>query len=160
VASGVEGNGFSRCLVERLGAVLGGLGPGVAEALRREGWRSLEWQRVKRRIAEAIAGCICSLLGRSVYLTDLHGGEPSEGLGDKDIDLVIECLGPGEAARLEQVAEERVAEALARLLGGDPYSVLGVPNIVELHSSHEFLAARLLRAGAPYVENVCSGQRG
>ncbi len=160
MAGNEEAGSLPLCLEERLSNVLGSLDPGVVEALRREGWRSLEWQRVKHGIAEAIAGCICSVLGRSVYLTDLHGGEPSEGLGDKDIDLVIECLSPDEIPGLEQQVERLVAEALARVLGGEPRSVLGVPNIVELHSSHEFLASRLLRVGAPYVESLCSGQRG
>lgn len=127
----------------------------MAERLRREGWRSLEWQHVKRHIAEAIAACICDYIGKRVYLTDLHGGEPSEGLGDKDIDLIVECLGPDEALVLEQLLEARVADILRGALGGDPHQVLGVPNIVELHSSHEFLASRLLRLGAPYVEPLC-----
>lgn len=121
-------------------------------------WRSIGWQRAKRAIAEAVAYCLCSILdGCRVYLLDLHGGEPSEGLGDKDMDLAVDCIDPPQAQQLEQELEHLVRRVLEKKLGGDPYSKLQVPNLVEVHSTREYLIERHVSAGPPYSILVCGG---
>ncbi|KSW11804.1 hypothetical protein CF15_03095 [Pyrodictium occultum] len=118
-------------------------------------WETFEWQRAKRIIAQSIASCLCRILGCRVYMTDLHGGEPSTGLGDKDIDLIIDCPQGPNPSSLEGVAERLAAGMLRSLLGDSPYRVLGVPNIVEVHEASEFLFKKYLERGAPYVARLC-----
>ncbi len=119
-----------------------------------EAWRSLSWQRLKRMIAYAVASCLCSM-GCKVYLADLHGGEPSEGLGGKDIDLILDCTSMVDIAALEQLVEGITASWLLEELGRDPYLFLGIPNIVELHDTTEFLFKKYVEAGPPYVFPLC-----
>jgi len=95
------------------------------------------------------------VLDCSVYIVDVHGGEPSSGLGGKDIDLIVNCCSGADLERLERIAEKLVADILESVLGRDPYQVLGVPNIVELHSSSEYLFEKYLESGPPYVFRVC-----
>jgi len=119
-------------------------------------WESLEWQRLKRLIARSIASCLCRILGCSVYIGDFHGGEPSAGLGGKDIDLVLNCELDEEAlAVLEKLLEAKLAELLRRVFRRDPYSYLGIPNIVELHSTGEYLFKKYVERGMPYVQRLC-----
>lgn len=119
-----------------------------------EAWRSLSWQRLKRVIAHAVASCLCPM-GCKVYLADLHGGEPSEGLGGKDIDLILDCISLVDIAALEQLVEGIIASWLLEELGRDPYLFLGIPNIIELHDTTEFLFKKYVEAGPPYVFSLC-----
>lgn len=118
-------------------------------------WDTPEWQYMKRLIASSIARCLCSL-GCRVYLGDFHGGEPSEGLGGKDIDIIIDCSAPeGAVKRLEEQIEAVVAGWLRSLLGQEPYTALGIPNIVEIHTTNEFLFKKYVDRGTPYVVPLC-----
>ena len=118
-------------------------------------WDTPEWQYMKRLIASSVARCLCRL-GCRVYLGDFHGGEPSEGLGGKDIDIIIDCGVPGGTAkRLEEQIEAVVAGWLRGLLGREPYTALGIPNIVELHTTGEFLFKKYVEKGMPYVMPLC-----
>ena len=120
-------------------------------------WSSPEWQQAKHYIGEVIAKCICQLTSCSVYQLDMHGGEPSDGLGDKDIDLAIRC--PSNDAldiqKLETIVEEAVTNYLSGVLSYNIYQFLSVPNIVELHNADEFLIKRYIVAGPPYATRLC-----
>jgi hypothetical protein len=118
----------------------------VVIEVEERGWKSFGWQWLKRRLAEALAECFSAVCGSSskIYLVDLHGGEHVvEEMGNKDIDIVLDCKGV-EPKRLEQVAEEVIASKLRKLFGRDPYKLLGVPNIVEVHGASSFLGGRVL----------------
>ncbi len=119
-------------------------------------WTSFEWQKTKYIIARSIASCLCPR-GCKVYLLEMHGGEPSGGLGDKDIDLAVECpLSQSEVERLEREFEKIVVDFLSGILGGDAKKKLKVPNIVELHSTDEFIIKKHIEAkDARYVINLC-----
>jgi len=118
-------------------------------------WRTMEWQRSKRLIARVLSDCICKYTSCHVYFLDIHGGEPSTGLGDKDIDLVLECPTEINIERIETIAETLVLNILKTILGDNPYRILGVPNIVELHLSNEYLFKKYLKAGPPYAFRIC-----
>ncbi len=139
---------FSECFGRRLSALLGDLPSWVVRGLREQGWRGFAWQWLKRRLAEAFAACaheLCSL--RAVYVADLHGAEHVVGeMGGKDIDIILDCDDELDVEGAERAAEKLVAGALSRLLG-DPYEVLGVPNMIELHPASGYLGRRLLSAG-------------
>ena len=120
-------------------------------------WTSFEWQKTKYIIARSIASCLCPQ-GCKVYLLEMHGGEPSEGLGDKDIDLAVECpsLSQEEVENLEKVFEKTVVDFLSGILGGNAKEKLKVPNIVELHSANEFIIKKHIEArDARYVIDLC-----
>ncbi|ABM79947.1 hypothetical protein [Hyperthermus butylicus] len=159
MASGVEDLIVS-CVQDRLGKY----SSKIAQLLRllvlgseRPRWDSFEWQQTKRYIGEAIAECICQLAGCSVYRLDMHGGEPSEGLGDKDIDFAISCSTNNmpDVRELEARLEDIVAEHLSGVIGSNIYRFLSVPNIVELHDVNEFLIKKYVEAGPPYVTKLC-----
>jgi len=118
-------------------------------------WDTVEWQRSKRLIARAIAFCLCRAAGCKVYIADVHGGEPSAGLGGKDIDLIADCPSTIDLTAVERMAEELVATMLENVLASDPYRVLAVPNLVELHTSREYLFEKYLESGPPYVFRLC-----
>jgi hypothetical protein len=119
-------------------------------------WDTIEWQRMKRLIARVVALCICSILRCPVYLGDFHGGEPSEGLGGKDVDLVLDCsIDSKRLSRIEKLIESMVKKWLDRLIGLDSYTALGIPNIIELHSTREYLFKKYVEAGPPYVIRLC-----
>lgn len=118
-------------------------------------WDTMEWQKSKRLIARAIASCLCRTIGCEVYIIDVHGGEPSSGLGGKDIDLVIDCPPHFNTDSVEETVESLVAAMLEDILADNPYRVLGVPNLVELHTSKEYLFEKYLRSGPPYVFRLC-----
>ena len=104
---------------------------------------------MKRRIAEAIAECLVKSVGaKSVFLTELHGGEQVvETVGDKDIDLIVEVASSAPSQDLvEAISERKVKAFLHRVLGDDPYAVLAVPNIVEIHYASESSMAGHLRS--------------
>ncbi len=89
---------------------------------------------MKRKIAETVAQCLRRLGASEVYMVELHGGEHIVGeIGDKDIDLVVKCTQDLDLNDIERVSERTIAEVLAVLLNGDPYKLLGVPNIIEIH---------------------------
>ncbi len=129
-------------------------GRDVVQALRQHGWDCIEWQYFKNRIARVLADCLSRLLGCRVWLADLHGGEYLVGLGNKDVDLLVECPGV-RLEEVEQVLEEEVASYLSRLLGGDPHAVLGVPNIVELHDAREGWARRIVHGRFYRPKKLC-----
>jgi hypothetical protein len=118
-------------------------------------WNSIEWQHMKHLIARAAAPCLCRILGCRLYLSDVHGGEPSEGLGGKDIDLILDCPSEVDTEAIEEELEQVIYGWLQRLLGGDPYQRLGIPNIVELHTTREFLFKKYVEAGPPYAVRLC-----
>jgi len=123
---------------------------------RGNAWETFEWQRLKRLIARTAATCLCRYTGCPVYLGDIHGGEPSEGLGGKDADLILGCpMGAEETRRIEQQLERVTAAWLHGVLGDDPYRFLGVANIVELHTVAEYLFKKYVEAGPPYVVRIC-----
>ena len=119
-------------------------------------WMSFEWQKTKYLIARSIAYCLCRH-GCRVYLLEMHGGEPSEGIGDKDIDLAVGCpLSPEKVEGLEKSFEEKVNEFLSSILGGNAREKLKVPNIVELHSISEFLIKKHVEArDQRYAIDLC-----
>ncbi len=118
-------------------------------------WETLEWQRVKGIIASAVAECICSILGCSVYRLEMHGGEPSLGLGDKDVDLAVDCRQDINIEDFEADIESLVGEFLGRVIGEDIYKAIRLPNIVELHTTREFLIKRYVEAGPPLAFRLC-----
>lgn len=122
-------------------------------------WETLEWQRSKRILAKIIGNCICNILGCKVYILDVHGGAPSEGVGGKDIDFIIDCKYKDKdiAGSLEEIIENIVKERLRELIGEDPYRYLGIPNIVEFHSVNEFLFKKYVELGPPYAIKLCDG---
>ncbi|BEP18270.1 hypothetical protein PYJP_16220 [Pyrofollis japonicus] len=119
-------------------------------------WSRLEWQRAKYIIARGIAECFCKNNCR-VYLLEMHGGEPSDGLGDKDIDMAIDC--PGEKINIdfiENILEKYVTKYLSGLIGGEVRRELKIPNVVELHTSDEFLIKKHLEArDKRYAIKIC-----
>jgi len=119
-------------------------------------WASFEWQKIKYIIARCISHCLCQH-GCKVYLLEMHGGEPSEGIGDKDIDLAIDCpLLQEDIDALEKEFEKTVLGFLGDILGDDARKVLKVPNIVELHSLNEFIIKKHVRArNQHYAIDLC-----
>jgi len=120
-------------------------------------WTSFEWQKAKYIIARSIASCLCPQ-GCHVYLLEMHGGEPSGGLGDKDIDLAVDCppLSQEEVENLEKAFEKIVIDFLSEILGGNAKEKLKVPNVVELHSTSEFIIKKHIEArDTRYVINLC-----
>ena len=126
---------YRSCLRTRLKSLIGNVPGWVLDDITERGWRGFGWQWLKRRIAEYIAECLGKIGAKSVYLVELHGGEHIvEDFGDKDIDLLVECGADcGWSDDLDSVTENTVAEILGEMLGANPYRVLGVPNIVEIH---------------------------
>jgi hypothetical protein len=120
-------------------------------------WETLEWQHSKRILAKIISNCICITLNCKVYILDVHGGAPSEGLGGKDIDFIIDCKYKDIASSLEEIIENIVKGQLRELIGEDPYKYLGIPNIVEFHSVNEFLFKKYVELGPPYAIKLCDG---
>ncbi len=136
------------CISKQLDELNKNLNPFILEKLRVAGsWDTLEWQVLKRRLAEAVAKCIADVCGARVYLSDLHGGEFVYGeLGDKDIDLIVVGCDKLDLPLIEKRVERIVYSFLHRLLNADPYVLLNVPNIVELHSDKELLGKKLLES--------------
>ncbi len=93
-------------------------------------------------------------MGCRVYVLDMHGGEPSEGLGGKDVDLAVEGCRLDPAA-LEELLERLARDMLRRATGRDPYRLLGIPNIIEVHSTREFVVEKYVRLGPPYSVPLC-----
>ena len=121
----------------------------VLRDIRENRWKGFGWQWLKRRIAEAIAECLVESIGaKAVFLTELHGGEQViETVGDKDIDLIVEVASTAPSQDLvEAVSERKVKALLYRVLGDDPYNVLAVPNIVEIHYTSGSSMARHLKS--------------
>ncbi len=114
--------------------------------IRSLGWRSHSWQWLKKRIVESLVKCFRGLCGlRRAYIVEMHGGEHIlEEVGDKDIDLIVECSSDIDVGSLEKAAEKAVASILSSMLGGDPYQLLRVPNIVELRGVNDYIASRML----------------
>lgn len=86
----------------------------------------MEWNRVKRMLAELAAKCIRERLGDvvlEVYYTDLSGGEVAEVAG-RDIDLVIVVREDADVDAVERAVEETLRALqvgrLARLVEGKP----------------------------------------
>lgn len=119
-------------------------------------WASFEWQKIKYIIARCISSCLCQR-GCKVYLLEMHGGEPSEGIGDKDIDLAIDCpLGQEDIDALENEFEKLVLDFLGSILGDDARRKLKVPNVVELHSVNEFIIKKHVEArDQRYAIDLC-----
>lgn len=161
VEHGCSREGLASCIRAKLLGSLARLRRLVLEAVDsspESPWESVAWQAAKSIIARAAASCICRLTGCHVYLLDMHGGEPSEGLGGKDVDLAVECPGttPSCSPReLEDALEAAAAEILDKAVGGDARRMLKIPNIVEVHSADEFLIKRYVELGPPYSRPLC-----
>ncbi len=123
-----------------------------------EPWETLAWQRVKRILAEAMAGCICEE-GCSVYLLEMHGGALSEDAGGKDIDLAVECSEAVDVAGLEAALEAAASRVLEWLVGGEPRRLIGIPNIVEVHRADEYIVKKHLERGGPHSRLLCQPRR-
>ncbi len=113
----------------------------LASRLKKDGYRSYTWQRMKRILADTVAEEIIYLLGpenvRGIFYADLHGGEPVNvgEIGGKDIDIILwldEKIVVKEKL-LERKLEERTSRILEQLLGEDIRKTLNIPNLVELH---------------------------
>ena len=124
------------------------------KGFREPRWKSFSWQRAKRIIARSIAYCICRN-NCTVYLLEMHGGEPSEDMGGKDVDIAIDCISGEEALEIEKELEKLLVEKLREKLGVDPYRYLDIPNIVEVHSANEYIIKKHVEAGPPYSIKLC-----
>jgi hypothetical protein len=119
-------------------------------------WETGEWQRAKSIIGDSIAECICTIAGCRVYRLEMHGGEPSLGLGDKDADLAVDCDDSSfDVEALEEMLEKLLSDIVGEIVGGNAYEKLKLPNIVELHTTREFLIKKYVEAGPPYAFRVC-----
>jgi hypothetical protein len=119
-------------------------------------WKTIEWQRAKDIIGRIIANCICKLTGCKVYRLEMHGGEPSPDLGDKDVDLAIECEKYiFNVDKLEEKVEEKITSFISSIIGDDVHEKLKLSNIVEMHYSNEFLIERYIRSGPPLAFRIC-----
>jgi len=133
--------------------------PNIDE-LKEKGFCSYTWQRFKRELAEVLAQCLaryCESIIKEVYIVELHGGVQAslESLGDKDLDLIIVTNGKFEYKVLEIELERIISDMLEKELGLDPYMLLRVPNIVEIHviseGDHNYYTAILKSKYAPPV---------
>ncbi len=118
----------------------------ILAEIREQGYRAHSWQLVKRTMAGPISRCIKDLAEacgipclEAIYFSDLTGGEHSyiEGHGGKDLDLILYT--PCELDRetledqLESCIENTITLLLSEILSDDPKTLLGVPNIIEIH---------------------------
>ncbi len=70
----------------------------------------MEWNRVKRLLAEAAAECIKKKLGDrivDIYYADLSGGEPAE-VGGRDVDLIVVVRKGVNATKLAETLEREL----------------------------------------------------
>ena len=114
--------------------------------MREHGYKSHMWQLIKRTMATPIAKCIWSNSNscgleclKAIYFADLTGGEHSyiEGHGGKDLDLILYTPCDIDRDRLEEGLERCIENTidllLSETLAGNPKTLLGIPNIIEIH---------------------------
>ncbi len=114
--------------------------------MREHGYKSHMWQLLKRTMATPIAKCIWANSGNcglecleAIYFADLTGGEHSyiEGHGGKDLDLILYTPCNIDREKLEDTLEKCIENVvdllLSETLARNPKTLLGIPNIIEIH---------------------------
>ncbi len=118
----------------------------LLRVLREEGYKSHEWQHLKRIIADPVVKCIIEFNSEcfngcleEVYIADLTGGQHSyyNGHGGKDLDIILKlregCKRHETEEGVERSIEEAVSFVLEELFGQEFHKLLGIPNIIEIH---------------------------
>ncbi len=132
-----------KCLMTHLANL--NLSSNVIEKVRRDGWRTLEWQFLKDKLARVVAQCLKNIYDCNVWYADLHGGEYDVGYGDKDIDIIVDACKNVSAEYLENILEKILSDILKAMLYSDPYETLGVPNIIEVHDAQQPIYQKILK---------------